>query len=576
MPRSVVSLICGLVILTGNACGAAGSPPPTPGGTLVVAIGAEPDALNVYLARVAESLLVANRTLPRLAREVVTPAGRQDPFEPELARAWSFQDGGLTLKIDLQEGARWSDGQPVTCEDLVFTLRAQTDPAVAWRGASIKRHIRAIDCPDPRTALVRFTKTYPGQFMDANDLHILPRSLKALPFDKWRGADWAKLLPAAGPFRVAAVRPGQEIVLEKNPAYWTKGRPYLDKVVLRVVPDPTGRVTGLLSGEFDVVETISPGDARRAAGQMGVTILRRPDWAYSYLGWNTLDPAAWKDYRRQREEACAAARQTPCLDDPVALAALRRSRPHPLFGDARVRRALTLAIDRQTIVDSVLAGEGEVPASPLLAGLPEHDPQAEPLPFDPAQAKALLRAAGLADGDGDGTLERNGRACAFDLLVQAGNAPRRGAAILIQQNLAAVGCAVRLVPVENSAFYPTLAQRGMDAWIGGWRASLRVDMTEMLHASACAAEGNNYGCWSESEADRLASAARDTTDDAARRAAWRRWEKIFLQEQPYTLLFRPTLLSGVRERVKGIVTQEPGDALHGIENWWLAPGPARP
>lgn len=236
---------------------------------------------------------------------------------------------------------------------------------------------------------------------------------------------------------------------------------------------------------------------------------------------------------------------------------------------------MTLAIDRQTIVDSVLAGEGEVPASPLLRGLPEHDPGAAPLPFDPAQARQLLASAGFQDRNGDGTLERQGKSCAFDLLVQAGNAPRKGAAVLIQQNLAAIGCAVRIVPVENSAFYPTLAQRGMDAWVGGWRASLRVDMTEVLHATACTAEGNNYGCWSEPEADRLAELARETLDAKTRQTTWRRWEAAFLREQPYTLLFRPTLLSGVGQRVRGIGVPSSGDALQGVEQWWLAEGPGK-
>lgn len=319
----------GLLGLIAASCGAADSkssasksePVPQKGGTLVVAIGAEPDSLNIYMARAAESMLVANRILPRLAREIMPKPGTEETFEPELARAWKILDGGKTLKVDLEPGGTWSDGTPITCEDLVFTLQAQTSPAVAWRGASLKRHIQRIDCPDPLTALFRFDRAYPGQFMDANDLNILPRSLKNIPFEKWRGTDWAARLPAGGPFRVASVRPGQDIVLERNPGYWQKDLPYLDKVVLRIVPEPTGRVTGLLSGEFDIAETLSPDEARRVSNQTGVTLLRRPEWSYSYLGWNTLDPAAWKDYRQKREAACTAAKQKPC---PM----IRRRSPH--------------------------------------------------------------------------------------------------------------------------------------------------------------------------------------------------------------------------------------------------------
>ncbi len=539
-PRRIGACAAGLVLVTVLAAFAAGpGGDPHRGGTLVVGLANDPDALNVYLARGIESLWLANRLLPRFARETLPGPNVPGGFVPELAASWRVEDGGKVLVFALRHGLKWTDGSEVTCADAQFTLKAQTAPEIAWRDAAIKKHVTRIDCPDPYTVKFVFDKPMPSAFMDANDLNLLPRSLARLPFAEWRKADWAKELPAAGAFRYGAVKRGQEIVLERNgPAA------ALDRIVFRVVPDSATRALQLLSGDIDVAPALTPDDAARVTAGGAARIERRQDWAYTFLGWNTKDPA-----------------------DP--------KKPHPLFGDARVRLAMTLALDREQLVDALLRGEGEVPASPILAPLPDHDPALAPWPADRARARALLAEAGFADANGDGTLDRGGTPFAFKVLVQAGSAQKRGAAVMIQQDLARVGVAVEIVPVENSSFYATVAKRGMDAWIGTWRVPARVDMTEMLHASSCSAEGSNFGCWSDPEADRLAGAARDELNDKARADLWRRWEKVFHQQQPYSLLYRGRLLTGVRTRVHGTESLAVNDVLNGVEGWWVDAGASR-
>ncbi len=529
--RSALALLALAGLLPGCGRDAATSPtsPDRSGGTLVVGLAAEPDSLNVYLARGVEASWIANRVLPRLARERLPTDARPGGFEPEAAASWDFEDGGRTLVVRLRPG--------VTCEDLRFTLRAQTAPEVAWRGAAIKRHIAGIDCPDARTARVRFAKVYPGQFMDLNDINVLPAALARIPFAAWRATDWSKELPAAGPFRIAAQRPGQEVVLERHAPAGAPGAPRLDRVVLRVVPDAAARTTQLLAGDLDLVPGLTPEDAARVAAAPGLRLERRPDWGYTYLGWNT----------RARDG----------------------KGPHPVLGDARVRRALTLAIDRRALVDVLLKGEGEVPSSPLLAPLPEHDATLAPWPVDRAAARRLLDEAGWRERDGGGRF-------ALELLVQAGSAIKRNAAQMVQQDLAQVGVRVDVVPVENSAFYRTLGERRMDAWIGGWRASARVDTSEILHGAACSSEGNNFGCFSDPEADRLAERARDEMDEAARISGWRAWERVFHAQQPYTMLYRTTLLTGVSRRVHGTGTLTSSDALEGVETWSVDPEEGAP
>jgi peptide/nickel transport system substrate-binding protein len=552
--------------------GAAG-PAPVAGGTLVVGIKADPDSLNPYLARQSESLLIASRVLPRLWREVLPGDAEPPGLKPELvAGEPRFEDGGKTVRLELRGDAAWSDGAPVTCEDVRFTWQAQVDPALGWRAASIKRHIASIECAGARTVVARFDRAYPGMLVDLNDLHVLPRSLAALPRDGWRQVDWAAQLPAAGPFRIERAAAGQEVVLARNPSYrGPAGLPRLDRIVFRVVPDTTARLTQLLAGDLDLVDGVPATNAALRAPASGITLVTRPGWGYTYLGWMDIDPAAYRAYRAGREAACRAAKQESCPDEAVAVARLAAERPHPLFGDPRVRQAMTLAVDRQALVDTLLAGQGEVPPSPILAPLPEHDASLAASPRDPARARALLAEAGFADRDGDGTLDRNGRPFAFDLAVQAGNAQRRDAAVLVQRDLAALGIALTIRPVEDSAFFATLGTRGADAWIGRWSVPGRVDMVELLHGQACGTGGLNFGAWSEPEADRLALAAREEPDPGRRAALWRGWEQVFVAEQPYTLLFREARLTAVRDRVRGAETLLANDPLNGVEGWWLAP-----
>jgi peptide/nickel transport system substrate-binding protein len=571
----MLAVLAGLVLLAPGCvredqpgAGAAAGPPER-GGSLVVALGAEPDSLNVYLAHAHSSLLVANRILPRLWKEVPPDAPGDDVLVPELVDgSATFTEDGLALRVPLREDARWSDGRPVTCEDLVFTLAAQTDPDVAWRMASIKRHIAGIECIDDHTAVYRFERRYPGQRMDVNDLHVLPATLAEIPASTWREVDWAERMPAGGAFEVEEVVPGQQVVLRRHEGWFGPDeQPYLDRVVLRIVPESVARVTQLLAGDVHVVTGLSPDDAARIDAHGATRVMRRPGWSYLYVGWNALDPAAYQAYRRERGDQ---------PDDPEALAELARRHPHPVLGDARVRRALTLGIDRPTIIDNLLAGEGEIPSSPILAPLAAHDEKLEPWPYDPQEARRLLAEAGFVDSDGNGALERDGEPLELELLVQAGHRLRRDAAVLIQRDLAELGVRVTLRPVENSAFYPTVAERSMDGWIGRWRVPLRVDMTEMLHAAACRPGGANFGCWTDPEADPLASAARDELDPARRHELWHRWEDIFHREQPYTILFRPRELVGVREEVRGTESILANDELNGIPGWWLAGGSTAP
>lgn len=539
------------------------------GGTLTVAFAADPDALNPYLARGMESLYLANRTLPRLFREVLPDETHQAGLEPEWAESFTFQDGGRTLLIKLRPG-RWSNGQKLTCADIQFTHQAVIDPQVAWRAAQIKKQIAKVECPDPQTVRIRFNKALPTGLMDVNDTHILPRSLAEIPFSNWRRTDWQKAMTFGGPFRPEKITPQQELVLVPNPGwYGGPDQPYLERVVLRIVPDALSRMNQLLAGDLDIADNLTPGNVQRLMGDANLKVIRRPGWSYTYLGFNFIEPAAYAQFRKDNQAACQAKKQADCPEAPSAVVEAARNHPHPLFGDLKVRRAIVLALDRQALIDTLLRGEGEIPPSPILAPLAEHDPALTPWPVDLARAQAELKAAGWADSNGDGTLDRQGKPLVFTMAVQAGNQLRREAAVMIQRDLAQVGIGVQIEPVENSAFVPSVLTRKYDAWLGGWQASLRVDLAEAFSAEGCGTGGVNFGLFVDPEMDAILAKARDLVDSQARVAEFRRWERKFHETLPYAILFRPRRLIGIRTRIHGAESILANDPLNQIERWWV-------
>ena len=300
-------------------------------------------------------------------------------WAPGLAEEWQFSEDRLQLTLRLRPDALWSDGQPVTAEDVRFTWLAQTDLDVAWNYASSKESITEVEVVDARTVRFHFSAATGTQLDDIAPDRVLPgHAWESRPFAEWRSdPGWFfEHLVTGGPFRLASRTPGSELVLERNPDHFEAGLPRLERVVLRTTADSTALTNQLLAGELDVVTGIGARDALRIEGQPGLRLLTYPNRQFTFVSWNATKP--W-------------------------------------FRDPATRRALALAIDRQAIVDTIWHGYAQVGGSPIISSVWAHDPDLEPWPHDTAAARATLAEAGWMDADGDGILERGGVPFRFEL-----------------------------------------------------------------------------------------------------------------------------------------------------------------
>jgi peptide/nickel transport system substrate-binding protein len=506
------------------------TPPAAPGGgRIVIGVRGDVTSFNIYTATNAFTQEVADLLYARLAMEQDDFADHPPGFKPGLAASWDLSADRLALTFHLDPRARWSDGREVTSADVLFSHQAATSPDVGWVGSDVKEFIASVSAPDARTVVYRFTRPYPYQMMDAAEGNILPRHVFGeVPLALWPKRGFLEPAAGSGPFVLKRYERGAFIELQRNPAYLFAPLPRLDTVVFRILPDETTLVNELLAGGIDVMENVPPDAAARVQESKRLRLVRVPDLSYTFLCWNT---------------------------------------ERPLFRDARVRRALTMAIDRPAIIEGLLRGTGRPSAGPALSFLWAHDPASAPLPHDPDGARRLLAEAGFADRDGDGLLDRDGVPFRFTLESNQGSGLRADVAQMVAAQLRPLGIEATPRVIEFGAFVEAHERHDFDAFVGTWRESTKFDLKSAFH-SASRTGGYNYGSYSSAELDALIDRARGEADAGKALPLWRKAQRIIAADQPYTFLFERDRLHAVPRRLEGF-RPDPRSAYTGLEAWSL-------
>ncbi len=488
----------------------AATAPSTRGMTAVGATIADLSGVNELLASdIQFTTDVLDQLFLKLLAEQPDFTEHPPTFAPELARSYEWSEDHHALTFHLREDAVWSDGVPITAEDVRWTWQAQVSPQVAWSYAHLKDAITDVEVVDPHTVRYLFKDVYPYQLVDAIEGKILPRHVwSQIPFSEWQEkADWFRdHLVTSGPFRLAAWRPGEELVLVRNERYFDPALPRLDRVIFRIAPDAATHVEQLLAGALDFACGLTPGDAARIATDKDLRLVAFDNRQYDYICWNTL--------------------RAP-------------------FDDPEIRRALTLAIDRQALVDTLFKGYARVASSPIPSNVWAHDPALQPLPYDPAEARRIFEREGFADRNGDGILERDGRPFAFELTTNSSNRIRTAALVMIQEQLRKVGVAATPRTIEIQALTEANLAHNFDATVSGWAVDTTLDLKPYFHSTESAG-GYNFGSYKNAEVDRLLDAARRAPTPEAAKPDLVRMQRILAAEQPYTFLWEPRRLCALR------------------------------
>lgn len=519
------------------------------GGTAVVASFSDLQTMNALVASDNTSMMIARELL---YMPLIKYDADLQPV-PWLAERWDtvhVAPDSLELTFHLRDDVLWHDGEPTTARDVAFTFERAIDPSTAFPNAqNFDNWNPDVEVPDDRT--VRFRLRAHADFLDmmyqlpAMPEHILgevpPQELLNHPFGTREPV-------GNGPFRFARRDVGQQWIFAANDDFPEAlgGRPYLDRWVYRLIPEQTTLMTELMTGSIDMYMQPRPDQVQRMEGERGIDIESAPYRQWTYVAWNT-----------------------------------RR----PMFAEAEVRRALTMAIDRQAIVDALLYGYGDVGRGTSTPGNWSYDPD-DPetlLPYDPRQAREMLEAAGWEDRNGDGILQNEeGEPFRFTLITNAGNELRSEITQIIQAQLRRVGVDAQLRTVEWNTMIRQLQgslnsdgerEREYDAAVVAWVSFFRQDDKGLLHSDNMNGPYQYVG-WSTPRTDELIDTLVVEMDRDEARPLWQEYQRLFVQESPYTVLHYPDRLMAKRTRLRNVEFDTRSEFVN-VGEWFIAPAERR-
>ena len=461
---------------------------------------ASDSASHEYAGNIFDGLVEYDKTLSYL--------------EPRLAERWEVEDGGQKITFHLRHHVKWSDGQPFTARDVEFGFNLIRDPKTLTAYSEDYKQVQSFELIDDHTFRVTYEKPFAPALASWGSMVVLPRHL--LEGKNINETDFGQHPIGLGPHRFESWERNTRFTLRSNPDYY-RGRPWIERVVYRVIPDQSTQFLELSAGGLDMMGLTPLQFSRQTSTPVFARDFRKYRYvsnSYTYLGYNLTDPR---------------------------------------FADVRVRRAFAHAINKQEIVDAVLFGLGRPTECPYRPGTRWFNDKLPPYEYSPDKARALLAEAGWTDTDGDGIVDKDGKPFSFRILTNQGNDQRLKAATMVQKRLGDVGVDASVRVIEWSAFLNDfIDKKKFEAIVLGWSLSLDPDQYDLWHSSKTGPRQFNHVSYSNAEVDELLEKGRRTFDEDERKRIYDRFQEILRDDQPYTFLFVPEATPILHARFRGI------------------------
>lgn len=503
--------VVGFIIFSLIACAPTGLKDPK---TLVWHLGAEPATLNPITATDAFAAAVNSF----LYDSLIERDHETLEWKPKMASHWEISDDHRQITFHLREGIRWQDGRPLTVEDILYSFERIMDPRVDAPALRVYyKDIEKVEKLDERS--VRFTYRRP-YFMALNfcgEISILPKHLYANGQD-FNSHPLNRSPVGMGPYRFVSWETGKKIVLVRNEDYWGRQidrMPDVRRIDFEFVADDTVALQLLKKGELDFaglrpIQWIRQTQSDRFARRFEKYQFYTP--SYSFIGWNSRKP---------------------------------------FFSDRRVRKAMTLLMNREAILQKLNFGLGQQVTGPFYFLSIDYDSSIKPPPYDPSEAKKLLAEAGWRDHDGDHILDQKGVPFRFELLIASGRRFSERLATILKEDLKTVGIQMEIRKVEWALFTKMIDDRTYDAVALSWAFGLETDPYQVWHSSQVE-KGSNFIGYSDPVSDRLIEQARVEFDREKRGAIYRALHRRIDERHPYTFLFATPHLVALHRRFENV------------------------
>jgi peptide/nickel transport system substrate-binding protein len=446
-------------------------------------------------------------------------------YRGRLAEKFSISDDGLVIYFKLRDNIWFSDGHPVTTDDVIFTYNTITDPNVD--AASLANYLRDVDHYEKiNDKEIKFymKRVYFLSLSIIGSIPIYPEHIykykDAREFNERRSNP-----VGTGPYVFEKWDVGRQIVLRRNENYWGP-KPKAKKIVFTFITNTTAELQALLSGQIDYMRPVPDQYAEKSNDEK----FKKDFYCLSY--WDAANTGYfWIGWNEAR----------------------------PFFADKKVRLAMTYLIDRDSIIKHILRNpEARIPTGNFYIYGKQTDPNIKPWPYDPEKAKQLLDEAGWIDHDGDGIRDKNGVPFRFKYMISADLALHEQIAKLVKDAAASAGIEVILDPYEWSVFSKKVKDREFDAVSMAWGGNVEEDPYQIWHSSQIGNRGSNYVGFRNAEADALIEQARQTLDPDKRNDLYHKFHRILHEEQPYTFIYTRPEQRFLNKRFQNVIVHKLG------------------
>ncbi len=500
-------------------------------------------AANGGVAKITP-LLSGDATAADIQGEVLESLVARDPetldYKPYIAKSWQIDEKALTITFQMRDDVKFSDGEPLTADDVVFSHEFVMNPTIAApRDRAYLERIQKVEKKAPFEVVFHFKEPYFQMFDLASGMAILPKHF----YSKFTPEDFnasVGYLLGSGPYRMenpTSWKPGAQIQLVRNERYWGV-QPGFNRLVWREITNDNARQIAFRNGEVDLFVAFPEQyrDMIKDAQLMSRSNAFNYDWpreGYRYVAWNEL----------------------------------RNGKP-TRFADKRVRQAMTMLLNRQQMIQEIILGLGVPATGPFSPMSKQCDPSIKPWPFDVARAKKLLADAGFSDRNGDGVLEGpDNQPFKFKLTYPSGNANYDKMVIFMKDSFARAGIVLDPDPLEWAVFTDRLKNKNFEAITLAWESGIESDIFQMFDSSQTVEDGDNFMSYKNPELDKVIAEARRTIDEGKRMEIWHKAHQILHEDQPYTFLFFRKELRFLNNRIKNIQLTKLG--MNPLEEWYV-------
>lgn len=491
------------------------------GGTLVVSTPSDADNLFPPLIVSSQGREVAEQIFEPLANvgdslNVFGDAG----FVPALADSWEWAPDSLSIAFHLNPRARWHDGKPVRARDVAFTISLCKNPELAAPIAPLLSDIDSVTVADSLTPVVWFHRRSAQQFYDAaNVALIVPEHIYgSIPAATLASSPVLRHPVGSGRFKFRRWVPNATIEIVSNRDHY-RAPARLDRVIWTISPGDFGAAsTRFLAGEADLFAGVRASMLPQIAKSENLRLIAYPGFKFGYMVFNMRDP-----------------------ENP--------KQPHPLFKNVAMRRALTMAVDRMSLVRNVFDSLAIPSIGPTVRAMATADTTIPQIPYDPQRAMQLLDSLGWHSG-ANGIRVRNGKELAFTIMVPSSSMDREKLAVLLQDQFKRVGAKIGIQSVEPNVFEQQQYAHHFDAAIETWLADPSPGgIRESWGSLAAHTPGSkNYGDYDDATFDSELDSALAAPSKSVARALYSRVFRTLIDDAPAIWLFEPRNMIGIQKR----------------------------